>query len=169
MAEDGTNQAQMSQTERAMGRKKWRKRASFAAGLFLLGAPAAWWLARSRTVNSAPLQSAPTRKLLPLDSFIVNLADPEEGRFLRVTLSLGVDGELPQKTKGEDLSLEGSHVSIATIRDSILSVLSQCKSDDLLLPEGKLKLKMDLINALSRDVPALGAREVYFTEFLVQR
>jgi flagellar basal body-associated protein FliL len=58
---------------------------------------------------------------------------------------------------------------MATIRDSILTVLAQCKSDDLLQPEGKLKLKRDLVNALNRDVPALQAREVYFTEFLVQR
>ena len=58
---------------------------------------------------------------------------------------------------------------MATIRDSILTVLAQCKSDELLQPEGKLKLKRDLINALNRDVPALQAREVYFTEFLVQR
>jgi flagellar basal body-associated protein FliL len=58
---------------------------------------------------------------------------------------------------------------MGTIRDSILTVLSQCKSDELLQPEGKLKLKRDLINALNHDVPVLQAREVYFTEFLVQR
>ena len=58
---------------------------------------------------------------------------------------------------------------MATIRDSILTVLAQCKSGDLLTPEGKTKLKADLLAALNRDVPALQAREVYFTEFLVQR
>ncbi len=58
---------------------------------------------------------------------------------------------------------------MATIRDSILTVLAQCKSDELLTPGGKLKLKADLVNALNRDVPALQTREIYFTEFLVQR
>ena len=58
---------------------------------------------------------------------------------------------------------------MATIRDSILTVLAQCTSDQLLTPEGKAKLKADLLNALNRDVPELRAREVYFTEFLVQR
>ena len=106
--------------------------------------------------------------VLPLESFTVNLADAEEGRFLRTTFSLGVDGEVPA-TKDGGKAAGGGSVSIAAIRDSILSVLTQCKSDELLLPQGKAKLKADLLNALNREVPALGAREVYFTEFLVQR
>ena len=99
----------------------------------------------------------------------MNLADPEEGRFLRATLSLGVDGQLPPITKADNKTVETGTVSMATIRDSILTVLTQCTSDQLLTPEGKAKLKADLLNSLNRDVPALRAREVYFTEFLVQR
>jgi flagellar FliL protein len=106
---------------------------------------------------------------LPLESFTVNLADPEEGRFLRATLALGVDGKLPTMAKGETKPVETSQVSMATIRDSILTVLAQCTSDQLLTPEGKAKLKADLLSVLNRNVPQLGAREVYFTEFLVQR
>jgi flagellar protein FliL len=109
------------------------------------------------------------RTVLPLDSFTVNLADAEDGRFLRATFSLGVDGQLPAIVKVESKVPETGAVSMATIRDSILSVLSTCKSADLLTVEGKAKLKTDLITTLNRDVPALQAREVYFTEFLVQR
>ncbi len=99
----------------------------------------------------------------------MNLADLEEGRFLRATLALGVDGQLPTIARGETKPVETSQVSMATIRDSILTVLAQCTSAQLLTPEGKTKLKADLINSLNRDVPDLRAREVYFTEFLVQR
>ncbi len=99
----------------------------------------------------------------------MNLADLEEGRFLRATLALGVDGQLPTIARGETKPVETSQVSMATIRDSILTVLAQCTSAQLLTPEGKAKLKADLINSLNRDVPDLRAREVYFTEFLVQR
>jgi flagellar FliL protein len=80
-----------------------------------------------------------------------------------------VDGKLPTLTKTESKAVEAGDVSMATIRDSIITVLAQCKSNDLLTPEGKLKLKSDLVSALNRDVPGLQAREVYFTEFLVQR
>lgn len=116
-----------------------------------------------------PAAEATAETVLPLESFTVNLADPEEGHFLRATLALGVSGELPSIGKGENKGMETGAVSMATIRDSILSVLTTCKSEELLTPEGKAKLKTDLIGALNRDVPALGARDVYFTEFLVQR
>jgi flagellar FliL protein len=130
-----------------------------------------WWaFLRPHAVNSANSQEASSaRSVLPLDSFTVNLADPEEGRFLRVTMSLGVDGELPSSAKGENKAPESSPVSMANIRDTILTVLAQCRSDELLTPEGKAKLKADLLNSLNRNVPALGARDVYFTDFLVQR
>lgn len=147
--------------------------AALLAGMILLSGigVGAWWvLLRPGAVNSSnPSQSQAIKVVLPLESFTVNLADTEEGRFLRVTISLGVDGELPSLTKGESRGAESSEVSMATIRDSILTVLAQSKSGDLLTPEGKLKLKADLLEALNRDVPALQAREVYFTEFLVQR
>ncbi len=88
---------------------------------------------------------------------------------MRATLALGVDGQLPAMAKGDSKPVETSSVSMATIRDSILTVLAKCTSEKLLTPEGKAKLKVDLIDSLNRDVPELGARDVFFTEFLVQR
>jgi flagellar FliL protein len=130
-----------------------------------------WWgVARPREMSSAnPERSESTRAVLPLESFTVNLADAEDGRFLRATLALGVDGKLPTIAKGETKPVETTEVSMATIRDSILTVLATCTSEQLLTPVGKAKLKADLLNSLNRDVPELRAREVYFTEFLVQR
>ena len=88
---------------------------------------------------------------------------------MRATLSLGVDGQLPPIARGESKPVETGEVSMATVRDSILTVLAQCTSDRLLTPGGKAKLKADLINSLNHDVPELRVREVYFTEFLAQR
>ena len=127
--------------------------------IFLTSSPAS-------PVDRSQVPSGTT--VLPLESFTVNLADPVEGRFLRTTLALGVNGKLPA-TRGDSKESDSGRVSMATIRDTILTVLAECKSDDLLTPAGKLKLKADLVNALNRDVPALQVREVYFTEFLVQR
>ncbi len=138
--------------------------------LLVIGAGIWWGFVRPRDADSANRTDAPAgRAVLPLDAFTVNLADHEEGRFLRATLALGVDGQLPAITKGENKQVETGQVSMATIRDSIITVLAQCTSDQLLTPEGKTKLKADLINSLNRDVPDLRVREVYFTEFLVQR
>jgi flagellar basal body-associated protein FliL len=48
-------------------------------------------------------------------------------------------------------------------------VLTTWRSDALLAPDGKQKLKTELVRALRENVPELGVREVYFTDFLVQR
>jgi flagellar protein FliL len=147
-----------------------RRLATVAVVLIGIGSGVWWGFIRPRGASSANQeQAAPTRTVLPLESFTVNLADPEDGRFLRATLALGVDGQLPTITKGENKPVETAAVSMATIRDSILTILAQCTSEQLLTPEGKTKLKADLINALNRDVPDLRVREVYLTEFLVQR
>jgi len=171
MAEDSTKSLSMEDPG-TPGSKQSSKGTAIGGLLLVFGLGfGVWWaFIRTRPVSPADqVQSGPVKAVLPLESFTVNLADPEEGRFLRTTLSLGVDGELPAVTKGENKGVETGGVTIATIRDSILTVLAQCKSEDLLLPEGKLKLKADLIKALNRDVPALGVQEIYFTEFLVQR
>jgi flagellar basal body-associated protein FliL len=48
-------------------------------------------------------------------------------------------------------------------------VLTAGKADALLTQEGKTQLKKNLVEALNHNVPELGVRDVYFTEFLVQR
>ena len=95
----------------------------------------------------------------------VNLADPEENRFLRVGIDLGLEN--PLFAKGNKAG-EGE-VPTARIRDCILTVLSTWHSDALLAPEGKQKLKDELVKALRARVPELGVREIYFNDFLVQR
>jgi flagellar FliL protein len=105
------------------------------------------------------------KAVLHLESFVVNLADPEENRFLRVGVDLGLENPLPAK---EGKGGEGE-VPTARVRDSILSVLSTWRSDDLLAAEGKQKLKEALVRELRKRVPELGVKEVYFTDFLVQR
>lgn len=146
------------------------KSARVAVLLFSIGIGVWWTFLRPRTASSTnDTEQSTAPMVLPLESFTVNLADPEEGHYLRATLALGVEGQLPSGGKTEGNGPETGAVSMATIRDSILSVLTTCKSEKLLTPEGKAKLKAELISALNRDVPALQAREVYFTEFLVQR
>jgi len=137
--------------------------------LGVVGGGSVVWLVidRNHTAEASratDLSQAP-RYLIHLEGFTVNLADPEETHFLRITLDLGVD-HLPEGADREKLL---TYLPLARIRDSILSVLTLCKADILLTPEGKSQLKKDLVKALNQNVPELGVREVYFTEFLVQR
>jgi flagellar basal body-associated protein FliL len=106
----------------------------------------------------------PIKSVLHLESFVVNLADPEESRYLRVGIDLGLENLIPAKQ-----SVEVGALPTARIRDSILSVLTTWRSDALLAPEGKQKLKDELLHVLQDRVPELGVKEIYFTDFLVQR
>jgi len=136
--------------------------------LAVCGAAAAWLLLRRDSPADPTVtneSSSAPKYVAHLEEFTVNLADTEANHFLRTTIDLGVDrpSESSQKEKPT------SEVPVSRIRDAILTVLTSYKADDLLTAEGKARLKKDLLAALNRDVPELGAREIYFTEFLVQR
>jgi flagellar protein FliL len=146
--------------------------AGLLAGIALLatlgGGGSAWFvLQRGRTAEAskqADANAAP-KYLVHLEGFTVNLADAEETHFLRVTMDLGID-RLPDGIEKEKVA---ASLPVARIRDSILSVLTTCKADALLTPEGKMALKKSLVESLNHNVPELGVKDVYFTEFLVQR
>lgn len=110
-------------------------------------------------------QGSQIKAVMHLEPFVVNLADTEENRFLRAGIDLGLGNPLADKEgKGGE-----SEIPTARIRDCILAVLSTWRSDALLAPDGKQKLKDELVRALAARVPELGVKEVYFTDFLVQR
>lgn len=131
------------------------------------GAGAAWFfLHRGKTAEAAPQQKPPDPGYVAhLEPFTVNLADSEDSHFLRITIDLDL-GHAPKGAEGEKGN--GDFPS-ARIRDAVLAVLTLGKADVLITPEGKAALKHDLIAALQQKVPEIDVRDVYFTEFLVQR
>lgn len=147
------------------GRKRWSL--GVAAALVLPVATGGAWFLFGHSASSVPQKAkaeSEVRAVLHLDPFLVNLADPDGDRFLRVGIELGLDRDL-----GEHNSAEQSTLPIARTRDTILIVLTTCNAGALLPPAGKAKLKEELTKALREHVPELGVQEVYFTEFLVQR
>jgi len=137
--------------------------------LALVGGGASAWFVMQRT-RSADVSRASDSALVPkyivhLEGFTVNLADTEETHFLRVTMDLGID-RLPEGVEKDHTS---AGMPIARIRDAVLSVLTVSHAAILLTPEGKLQLKKNILEGLQHSVPELDVRDVYFTEFLVQR
>jgi flagellar FliL protein len=147
------------------GRERWRR--GVAAALVLpIAAGATWYLFR-HNASAAPqtAKAAPeVRAIMHLEPFLVNLADPEGDRFLRIGIDLGLE-----QAPAEHGRAGQSEMPVARTRDTILMILTTCKADALMAPAGKAKLKDDLITALRERAPDLGVREIYFTEFLVQR
>ena len=131
-----------------------------------VGAGGGIWFIQGRASTAASTSpEKPAETLVHLEGFTVNLADPEENHFLRVTMDLSVTHLPPALQKDKPYS----GLPVPRIRDTILSVLTAGKADVLLTSEGKQQLKKDLLAALNRQNPELGVRDIYFTEFLVQR
>jgi flagellar basal body-associated protein FliL len=97
---------------------------------------------------------------LHLETFVINLADPQQRSYLRVGIDLGLNHEIG---RGEQAR------AVAPARDVILSVLAQASVEELLTTKGKASLKQSVLSALQERLPGLGVEEVYFTEFLIQR
>jgi len=148
------------QTEEVTRSPRWRILAVLSALLIAAGAGLWLWLSHGSEAPAEAANATPVRSTLHLETFVLNLADPEQRAYLRVGIDLGVNQDLKQ--------VEGT-VSTAQVRDAILGVLAEAKAEDLLTSAGKNKLKQDLLRALKERVPQLGVEEVYFTEFLIQR
>lgn len=150
-------------------RKSSLPKVAFIVTLAVLVAAVAAWLAFGRGdsagVTAGNSSANPALTTVHLEGFTVNLADRDENHFLRVTLDLALD-HLPP---GAEKDKPSAALPMAHVRDTILSVLTECQADALLTADGKSQLKKKLLEALNRAVPELGVRDIYFTEFLVQR
>ena len=115
----------------------------------------------SRATESVQAQ-AKVRSTLDLDPFLVNLADTENARFLKVTFRLGVeDKELAQQ-------LSADPVALAATRDTIISLLSSKTADQVLTPVGKDQLRQEVRKRVNSILPKGSIGEVYIVDFVVQ-
>ena len=99
---------------------------------------------------------------MPLEPFVVNLADPSGTRFLRVTMSLVVADEVVAK------EIEEEKVVHARLRSAILELLAQKQSIELVTPEGKAELKKAIAEGAAHAAHELKVEDVLFSEFIVQ-
>jgi flagellar FliL protein len=97
--------------------------------------------------------------LFSLDTFIVNLADAERNRYLRITMDL----ELMAATDANKLTER-----LPQIRDRILMILPSKRFEDIASIEGKTALRDEIIGKLNSLFPRAVISDVFFTEFVVQ-
>ena len=99
-------------------------------------------------------------KVMAMDTFIVNLADPGANRYLRVTMDVEVTGG---KTPEEEMTRRTSQ-----LRDAILMILPTKKFSDIVTTEGKTALRDELIGALNALLTTSKVSRIYFKEFVIQ-
>ena len=90
----------------------------------------------------------------------MNLADTEQARYLRMSVSLGI-GEGEGSEKPEQLFM-------TRVRNAMLAVLSDKNSEEILSVEGKTKLRKDLLKAAQAAADEPEVQAIYITDFIVQ-
>jgi flagellar FliL protein len=102
------------------------------------------------------------KSTMDLDSFLVNLADEESTRFVKVTFRLGLN----ESNLGEEL--KGNPVVLSATRDTIISLLSTKKAEELLSIEGKKRLREEIRERVNPILPEGEVVEVFIMEFVIQ-
>jgi flagellar FliL protein len=97
--------------------------------------------------------------LYPLDTFTVNLKSDAGRRYLKVTLSLELEGE--------ELSLELDAKS-AVLRDRIIRILTSKTLEEISSKKGKQKVSEQIVNTLNSMISDGEIKAIYFTEFVIQ-
>ncbi len=100
--------------------------------------------------------------VIPLEPFVVNLADADAARYLRIKISLMVDDKNKVKEVAENQALQ------LKVRDVILESLTAKRSQDLINAEGKNKLRHELQEKVAIYFRAPKLVDVMFTEFVIQ-
>ncbi len=101
-----------------------------------------------------------------LDEFLVNLADREENRYLKVNMVLEVTGDVPAAEGGEGGG--GGSVEEIKARDAVITVLTKKTYRSLLTEDGKALLKGELKKSLNSSLDGMKVENIYFTSFAMQ-
>jgi len=97
--------------------------------------------------------------LYPLDTFTVNLKSDSGRRYLKVTMSLELEGE--------ELSLELDAKS-AVLRDRIIRILTSKTLEEISSKKGKQKVSQQIMDTLNSMINDGEIKGIYFTEFVIQ-
>ncbi|MCB1154226.1 MAG: flagellar basal body-associated FliL family protein [Deltaproteobacteria bacterium] len=103
-----------------------------------------------------PTEARPT---VPLKEFVVNLADVDKAKYLKLGIEL------------EAANAEVAAViepSTPAIRDSIVELLSSKSYAQIRDAKGKARLRQELLVRLNEILGTNGITQVYFTDFIVQ-
>lgn len=116
--------------------------------LVVIGAGVAWFMSNRHAADEGGEEGAPRAAavtvvptFLPMETMVVNLADPGGERFAQIGITL----ELADEKTSEKIKQY-----MPSIRSSILLLISQRTSDELLVVEGKEKLAADIVREVSR-------------------
>lgn len=128
----------------------------FAYTKFLANKPAVEEVAsQEATKGAAPVIG----EMLVMEPFVVNLADPKGKRYLKVKIEL----ELENKEAVD----KATKVS-PKLRDMVIMMLTSLGFEEVMTPEGKIRVRDELLERFNEIMRPDHIKNIYFTEFVVQ-
>lgn len=110
--------------------------------------------------QEAKKEAAPViGEMLVMEPFVVNLADPKGKRYLKVKIEL----ELESKEAVD----KATKVS-PKLRDMVIMMLTSLGFEEIMTPEGKIRVRDELLERFNEIMRPDHIKNIYFTEFVVQ-
>ena len=133
--------------------------ASVALAVVASGAIAGFYLMTKADPKTTLPEKLVALSILPMDPFVVNIAETNGERYLKIVIQLevsdqGVGAELEQLKP--------------RIRDSILDLLTPKTFKDLMDPAGNQRLREDIAGRINNILQRGKVTKVYFTDFVIQ-
>lgn len=97
--------------------------------------------------------------MVTIESFIVNIIDDEESRYLKASITLEVDAEAASMELAQRM---------AQVQDSILLLIGNKTFAELSDLQGKIQLRAELLNKINSILKQGKVKRIYFTDFVVQ-
>ncbi len=105
------------------------------------------------------LQAKQVGPMVNIDSFIVNIADDQESRYLKAAITIEVNSE--------EAAMELNQ-RMPQLKDAILLLIGNKTFNELNDLQGKIQLRAELINKINSILLKGKVKRIYFTDFVVQ-
>lgn len=138
--------------------------AGAAAGGYLAGRSStpATPAASSQAATAVPAANAGAATVGPMvniDSFVINIIEEKETRYLKAAVTLELDNLLA----ADEVKLR-----MPQIRDSILLLVGNKTFGEVRDLQGKLQLRAEMLDKINSLLQAGKVQQIYFTDFVVQ-
>jgi flagellar FliL protein len=98
-------------------------------------------------------------EMFTLEPFVVNLSDPKGKRYLKVTLSVELD---------DAMVVERATKNTPKLRDMVIMLLTSLSFEEVMTPEGKIRVRDELLERFNLILRPDRVKNIYFTEFVIQ-
>ena len=129
----------------------------FAYTKFLTPKPHAEGAGKEAEASKEPPQVI--GEVLALDPFVVNLSDPKGKRYLKVKVELELK---------DAIALEKAKKVAPKMKHEVIMMLTSLGFEEVMTPEGKVRVRDELLERFNRIMRPDRVKDLYFTEFVVQ-